>query len=289
MDYLPKDAGLFAAGDRGRFYLATSGLQGDPGPSEHGEKAVLTIEYDFERNRVVGRPREFMRYRGDGYQYPVDAAVGPDGLYVVPLRPVGGDEGPGAILKITHNVEASHPFVLGRAKELMRQKGCTGCHRDAPNAPAPALEPIKLTQRLMRRLSSETYERRSRRLDERDEPPFERYEEARRKIRQAEGIEKVRLWIKHRLLHPRFDDPDAQMPDLGLSEQEARVLTDHLVRKPPDRGPIAATRELVVSYIPNPRLRHLAYFGIAGFLAGSLCTAAATGALTLLKRRRKRS
>lgn len=285
MDYLPEESSLFAPSDRGRVYLATSGLQGAAGPSRHGEKAILTIQYDFERNRVIGRPRRFMRYRGESYQNLVTAAFGPDGLYVVPLHSFSGRRG--AILKVTHDPEQAHPFVMGRAEMLMKQKGCTGCHRASQASPAPQLDRDELTGRLLERLNSEAYNRRSRRLDARNEPPFENYEEARRKIRVAEGIEKVRLWVKNRLLEPRFDDPDAQMPNLDLTEQEAKILTDHLVREPPDRSLFAATRELVSEYIPYPQLRHLAYFLIAGFLGGAVFSAIGAWGIALLKRRRQ--
>ena len=285
MDYLPTEASLFPPSDRGRIYLATSGLQGAAGPSRHGEKAILTIRYDFEHNRVIGRPRQFMRFRGDGHQNLVTAAFGPDGLYVVPLHPFSGRSG--TILKVTHDPQRAHPFVMGRAEALMEQKGCTGCHRASQASPAPPLDRDELTGRLLERLNSEAYERRSRRLDARNDPPFESYEEARREVRRAEGVEKVRLWVKHRLLEPRFDDPDAQMPDLGLTDQEAQILTDHLVRKPPDRSLFAATRELVSDYIPYPQLRHLAYFLIAGFLGGMLFSAMGAWGIALLKRRRQ--
>jgi hypothetical protein len=37
------------------------------------------------------------------------------------------------------------------------------------------------------------------------------------------------LWVTYRLLEPKFDNPDAQMPNLGISRAEAETMATYLV------------------------------------------------------------
>jgi hypothetical protein len=64
----------------------------------------------------------------------------------------------------------------------------------------------------------------------------------------------------YRLREPKFDNPDAQMPNLGLSGAEATIITDHLLRREPwpDRAKEAVLRLLPPAIRPEPLLyRHL--------------------------------
>ena len=46
----------------------------------------------------------------------------------------------------------------------------------------------------------------------------------------ASGRERTYVWLKYFLQNPKFDNPDVQMPNLGLSEQEALAIRDELYR-----------------------------------------------------------
>ena len=53
-------------------------------------------------------------------------------------------------------------------------------------------------------------------------------------------------WVKYRIMEPRFDRIDAQMPTLGVSEGDAEALADLLFdRKPWWRIPIFGSRARV--------------------------------------------
>ena len=54
------------------------------------------------------------------------------------------------------------------------------------------------------------------------------FREARHAISQAQGLEKINLWIYNRVLEPKFDDPDAAMPRPGLSSAQAKAVADYL-------------------------------------------------------------
>ena len=43
------------------------------------------------------------------------------------------------------------------------------------------------------------------------------------------GLARARIWVKHHLLDPRFDNPDARMPDMQLTEPQADLLSRHLI------------------------------------------------------------
>ncbi|MAZ60534.1 MAG: hypothetical protein CL753_08760 [Chloroflexi bacterium] len=65
-------------------------------------------------------------------------------------------------------------------------------------------------------------------MNQSEDQPFLEFRDARTEILQLEGIEQVRRWIYHRLIEPRFDDPNANMPNLGLSDSQARSIADYL-------------------------------------------------------------
>ena len=270
LTHLAFDSALFPPEYRGRFYAATSGLQGAVGPSRHGEKAVLMIDYDHQAEEIIGRPHYLLKYTGRGGQMPVDVEFGPDGLYMIPFDPDRSRSS--VIYKITHDPSNQHPFLLDRVQMIMQSKGCNGCHRDAPDSPGPLLDRRFLAKRVLERLQSQEYMQSSLEMDKIKTEPFVSYREQRKQIREAEGLEKVRAWLFNRLLEPRFDQPDAQMPQLGLTTEEAALVSDFLVEKPKRRGFIAAIKRKMVDLIPKPRQRHLLLFFVVGSVMGCMAT-----------------
>jgi hypothetical protein len=61
-------------------------------------------------------------------------------------------------------------------------------------------------------------------LDELESEPFVSFHEARRAVSEAQGLEKIRLWLHYRILEPRFDDLNAEMPQLALSSPQAEAI-----------------------------------------------------------------
>ena len=134
----------------------------------------------------------------------------------------------------------------------------------------PNLNPELLVSRLEARLNSEAYVQAMQGVDELDREPFVSFEAARHEVLEADGPDKVRLWIKNRLLEPKFDHPTAMMPNLGLSEKEAIVIADYLV----EQGYEAAEAEGVIGKIKDllpTRNRNVLFLAfITGLFAGGI-------------------
>jgi hypothetical protein len=231
--WMPPDAEIFPPRYRGRFYVATSGRPAIPGPSTKGEKAVLVLDYDLRARRMRREPWHLMRYQGEGHQSVVGVAVGPDGLYVVPLFP--NERGESFVLKIVPDPEDAFPYRIRKAvrgEPLLRESGCLDCHTLTQRAAAaPSLEPKSLLDRLEARLDSPEYHAQVAEVDALAMEPFVSYRAARREVLEGRGSDRLRRWITYHLLEPRFDSPFAQMPQLQLDEGQAVSIAEWLVRK----------------------------------------------------------
>ncbi len=242
---------------------------------------IVMLDYDFATGKMGRVPTDFLSYRGQvpGIGNPViGLALGHDGLYFVPLYP--GPNGEGAVLKAVFTSADTEQAVLSELDPyaIMNANGCFGCHQlggEGGNL-GPSLDRDALLERIQNRLNSPEYQNALRDLEQVGEEPFITYAQAREEVLAEKGVEQVRLWIMYHLLEPRFDDPNAQMPDLGLTMEEAQVLSSHLLtnRKGSLIDPASLTafkiRELVDSRLQPLRYRHLliafvAGFGFAGF------------------------
>ena len=184
------------------------------------------MPYDFRSGEVREVPSYFLEYRGTEQQLVVGLAFGQDGLYFVPLLP--NSDGSSAVIRVSYDPEAPHPYVVGRgvgAAALMQEKGCFSCHElDGQGGTAgPSLDQLGLLKRLQYRLNSPAWVASVQKLQ------GEEFEDERREVLDAEGRDRIRLWVKNQILSPGFDNPSSQMPDLGLSEDEADEITAYLV------------------------------------------------------------
>ena len=252
------------------FFLVVTGspveLAKDPPPH------ILNLAYDSELNRLRSVPKTFLRYRGRDTQVLTGVGLGPDGLYFVPLLP--NREGVSAVFKIAFEPDRGHPFVLERElnpRILYLERGCRGCHsrdKQGDGNIGPNLNRDVLVSRLERRLNSQEYINAIGKIDLLDREPFASFKTARNEVMDAEGLGKIRLWVKNRILEPRFDNPNARMPNLGLSEAEAAAIADFLVMAEADdeSGGVVKT---VLRALPDPvRLRHLLMSLVAGVVIG---------------------
>jgi glucose/arabinose dehydrogenase len=266
-DYLPPQSAVYPPEFRGQFFVPFAGGTGERGPGLGGEKSIVMLDYDFSRERMRQVPRQFVRYRGSGYGTIVAMSFGPDGLYFAPLFP--GATGQSPVFRIVQAPERQHPFVLGGTRDpriIIAEKGCLGCHRlegRGGNA-GPPLESPGLRTRLLERLNAEQYSRSLAAVDSLPGEPFRAFAAARREVASARGLDRVRVWIKHRLLEPRFDSPDARMPSLGLSESQATIVANYLAGRGEPEGRIERLRAVVRGHLPVPRYRHIA----SAFLLG---------------------
>lgn len=246
------------------FYMATSR------PEVAG---VLRIGFDVAAGKASGTPEYIVRYGGEGVQIVSGVAVGPDGLYFVPTLPDAAGES--TVYKVTYNPADPHPFNLVDLADplaMMEEKGCFGCHQleERERTIGPSLAQGPLVARLETRLNSAAYGEAVAEIDRLVEEPYVRYGEARAAVLAAEGEEKVRLWVMYHIMEPKFDNPYSQMPNLGLTEAEAGLITDYLLRK---KGWLEQGQEVILAVLPAaPLPRHLlmAFAGglvVGGFLA----------------------
>lgn len=288
----PKEARFLSPEHSNKFFLAMATEAAiSPG--------ILTLDYDEKTRRAASTPRYFLKYRGPGFQSVGALAFGPDGLYFAPIYPTDSAGSP--VFRAARNELSPHPFLLAKEEDphtLIMEKGCYGCHtlRGKGGNEGPPLDREALVASLGKSLSSPEYDRESRALDSLDEEPFPRFREARAKVREADGLDKIRLWIRYRLVEPRFDTRVTRMPAMGLSEREAALVADYLLTESAGltsqerqvlemRGGLAreaggGIRSVLRSVLPYPLgARHL----LLSFAVGAL---SALGISTALKRRR---
>jgi hypothetical protein len=118
-----------------------------------------------------------------------------------------------------------------------------------------------------RRLGSRSYRQSLEELDRLDREPFTSFAGARREVLTKRGIEQVRAWLRYRIREPRFDDPAAQMPRLGISDGEAASIANYLLREE-EEGIERGVLSLLGRIIPQLKYRHLlASFGLGFCLA----------------------
>lgn len=113
----------------------------------------------------------------------------------------------------------------------MQTRGCFACHslnNNRSSSVAPILDRETLLPRIRQRLDSEEYASAAQALDLVNEEPFAIYREARQAVQRAEGLEHIGIWVENRIREPRFDGPDAAMPNLGLPANTARSIANYL-------------------------------------------------------------
>ena len=289
MDYFGGEHDALPDSLAGRFLIATAGDPAKTGPATiPGAKGVLAVGYDLRRSRATGPPEVLLSYRGDGYQSIVGLAVGSDGLYLAPLFPDEAGQTP--ILKLVRAASGDWPWTTqaSRPPELMmRHLGCLGCHALTASShlrPAPLLQRDSLRARLRERLFSAAYLQRLAVLDSLNLEPYASSRGKRDAIRDASGEERLRRWVYHQILEPRFDDRSTGMPALGVSESEAASLRDYLLGDEPSGEEAAAVERpsddlgfihAVLSklrklgLLPELRYRHIPIAFALGIIAGA--------------------
>jgi len=149
---------------------------------------------------------------------------------------------------------------------LIRENGCTGCHTidgkwGYGGTTGPPLGGKQMLTRIQTMLNSDEYLRSLKEIELLDSEPYRSFKTARREVVQAQGEEKIRLWIKYRLQEPRFDRLYSQMPSFGLSETEAFIITDYLLPKQNATGLGSLKREVARLF----RQRSIFFAFLSGF------------------------
>lgn len=271
LDYYPEDLEIFPEEYRGKFYLVMGGNLSMPGPGQREDKSIAMLDYGFAENKMLSVPRLFLRYIGEGNQIIVGVGIGPDGLYYAPILP--DESGFTSIYKATYDESNSYPYKVDKAvsaEDLLDTRACYGCHvvdYDGWGTAGPRLDRNTMAESILKRLDSPEYSETVKKLDGLDMEPYKEYRHARQEVLQKQGIDKVRTWVKYRLLEPKFDNPYSQMPKLGLTDHEAVLLADYLVKdnlkeSESDNPAPQAPGEIT----SGPGLRRLIYSFALGFL-----------------------
>jgi glucose/arabinose dehydrogenase len=269
--HVPPGPSPLADSDQDRFLIAASDGRQGPG--------VVVVDYNLTDNMVLRAPHHLVHYDGTQEGVAVTGiAMTKDGVCFVPILPVGGK---GVVLVTRYRPEAAHNRIIGKttiAGDLLSTSGCLGCHsRDGVGAHVgPNLDINSLLTRLETRLLNSEYAAQVAKLDTLTDEAVVSGEKARHEVLAAGPQTRVRTWIINRLLNPKFDNPDAQMPNLNLTREKAEAITNDL---------------LGVSEPPKSKLRQLLtdrhFWEGAG--SGMFGAATAGALLWLMLRRSKRA
>lgn len=276
MDYYPARSTLFPEEFHERFYVAVASYN----PGVLKIPGVYMIHYSLAERRLLSVPRYLVEYQGQTEQSVVGLAFGPDGLYFTPLLP--DPAGRSVVLKLTYDPARGHPYPLGihrTPQQLLYEKGCLGCHslssEPKGGVVGPRLDYDQLVPRLEARLNNPAYAESLAVIEQLDQEPQRSRAEARRDVLATQGLDRVRAWIKHRILEPRFDNTTSQMPNMGLTEAEAERLTAFLMTPAADDSGFTLTNVLPETL----QYRHLVIASGLGVVLGLGLAAAAWLAL----------
>ncbi len=279
LDYYPADLDIFPEEFRGRFYLALCGDLQHAGPQLAGGKSIVTLDFGFKENKLLSRPVHFLKYRGKGDQLVVGLGIGPDGLYFAPLLPNQDDLS--AIFKVSYDKGSTYPYLIGNESDagmLMTDHGCYGCHVINGwgwSNKGPNLDRELLVKRLQERLNSPEYVESVKKLDQSGYEPYKGSVKDRNEVLSKEGMDRVTTWVKYHILEPKFDNPGSQMPNMGLTANEAEFLADFLVnqKNEPEPGLKEVLWGLANGHFPVPRYRYFVYSFFLGVFVSFLFVA----------------
>jgi hypothetical protein len=259
----------------GIFYTASSPREGVGG--------VWFFPFDFTAGHPTGKPRQLVRYVGDGHSAVTAIARGQDGIYFTPLLPDGTAESP--VLKLVHRPNEPHPIAIAPStQDLFDQLGCVTCHeRDGTGGDVgPSLDFFheETRNRLLAMIESDGFEEMLRKLDDRTDEPFVSTRDARAEVLSTSGLARLRAYVKHKALEPRFADPDAAMPQLGLTEEQAAEVASELAT--PWEIRLFAVEQSLRRWFPIPETR----IGdiLVGAILGSFALAVLVSLLGLARR-----
>lgn len=241
-----------------KFFLALSGApRASPGPGKRKEKSIVMLDYNFETGVMNSTPELFIRFIGKGSQLLVGTALGPDGLYMVPMFPFKDGLKYTSVFKVVFDPSYNKsPLFKMTAATIISDKGCFSCHPNSnfntENTVAPSLVKGNLRTRLWKRIKSKEYRDQLMKIELIDDSPYKDYKEIRNKIVNAPEDEALRLWVKSKLMEPRFDNQFAQMPNMNLSEQEILLLVEELISDEPKLQSIQRTiKHFLKSFLPK--------------------------------------
>lgn len=264
------------------FFIASSGAfprtRVEPSPP-----GILALPYDLESGVARGAGRFIVEWTAEQSQVVAAVATGPDGLYFAPIVP--DETGVGYVLRLAYDPDDPHPYLVGgvdTGRELIDRYACLACHEleGEGGSEGPSLDSVSLMNRLRERLHSSEYTDQIAEIDQLGGEPWASFESERAEVLSQEGLDRIRTWIKYRIIEPRFDRIESQMPNLGVTEEEAETIRDFLIGSPEE--PAESFIRRVGSAVFGTR-RSLYSFGVGLALGAGVAIA---GAWFLVRRRR---
>jgi mono/diheme cytochrome c family protein len=250
--------------DHDRFVVAASNGKQGPG--------LVVVDYSLPDSSVLAAPHHLVRYEGEQPGVAVTGvALTRDGVCFVPILPVDGS---GVVLVTRYQPAAAHSSILGKSIKgnVLVASGCLGCHsREGEGGRVgPALDVNSLRTRIETRVLNAGYAQQVASLDAIKDATVDQGRNARHEVLAAAPDARVRAWVVNRLLNPKFDQPDAQMPNLNLTREKAEALASELL------GPSRTQRWLAIVMSD----KHF----VAGALAGAFAAAVLALGVALFRR-----
>jgi cytochrome c551/c552 len=225
MEHYPAGSSLFPDEYASGFYFASSAEE---------SAGVIRVPFDTALGSSTGVSAHLVKSRASFPQAVTGLAFGPDGLYFTSILP--DSSGTSAVFRLSYDPAAGYDLGLygGDAEGLIGKYGCRSCHQldGSGGAVGPALDTNALNIRVRSRLNSPEYSQLVADLDARNEDPWAAWSDERRAILDAGGRAQLARWVSAKIQEPRFDDPDAQMPQLGVTKAHADTMAAYLVGTP---------------------------------------------------------
>jgi hypothetical protein len=263
----PEGSSVFPESYRNDFFIS--------GSSQHAG-GIIAVPYDFTTGRPSRSPFQLLEHTLHITPGIVGLAFGPDGLYFFPILP--NEAGQTPVFKLTYRPDSRYPNMIGGspARRILHET-CRGCHiwKGKGGLVGPSLHPDDLAQKLEARINSESYRKSMSAIDEIPDEPFVSTRKARRAVLEAKGTNQIRIYITNKLLEPKFDNPNAQMPNLGLTKEQVVKIVEMLAPRSAPRKPgnvFTRTGNWMRTRLPfPPGRRGDAAFGLAmGVILGFL-------------------
>ena len=270
--FIPEHFDLARIDHQNSFMVASSGTLGGYQPKGSKKAGIISFQFDFIKNRVSVSPRYILKNRGDHYFAIVGIARGPDGIYFSTFSLDGTLDD--TVYKLAYDPDSAPTSFSAKrssAIEMINDFGCLGCHRlDGKGTHnAPSLDWVKLIPPLKQRLNSESYREQLDRVDLIRKEPYVSFQHARNAIREARDTNQLKMWMQYHIHNPQFDNPDTQMPNLGVSLKDAEAIASYLIMRPSKYHELRQRIDRIIPYSP-PRIRHVLLSLGFGILIGGI-------------------
>jgi hypothetical protein len=274
MDIVDHNESIAGSGDHLQIMQVVSGDTEQL--SEERRPQIMEIGYSLATRTATSVPRTLLRYQGNTLQTLIGVAKGPDGLYFTAMFPDRSDST--FVYRIAFSPEQEYPFLLENNQApavLIREYGCLGCHSlygSASGRRGPVLDRDSLISGLRARLENDRYRRAMALLDTSTTEPFVSTRPWRAEVAAAVGRAKLRTWVEFHVREPKFDNPNAQMPNLAVSADHAADIAEYLIGR--DSIPLSLSNPQVELGIDPEGRKPLSGVAIAliAIIAGAMIT-----------------